>query len=251
MDKLKGKFTQRWLSRSDEYYSPIFARLFYAQYCYLEKKGYAKTLDINIPEMIEIGDITITKEKIRAVVESKGYIFNENEYRGMGYLEIGLGDFYEISTSINALNRGFIKLLEVAEPLAAMPLIRLQLENLTFLKAELMYHFRILYRVFNEGKQLNDIKIKGKPLVASKIREELKDSQCDYNEIYSNYCGFVHPSSDQTNFSVKGYYSYKEGRNVITKVDMKRLCSDTIKINRKISAILQSQIFAYNAGLKD
>ena len=129
-----------------------------------------------------------------------------------------------------------------------MPLIRLQLENLTFLKAELMYPFRILYRVFNEGKQLSDIKIKGKPIVASKIREELKDSQCDYNEIYSNYCGFVHPSSDQTNFSVKGYYSYKEGRNVITKAEIKRLCSDMIKVNLKITRLLQCQIFSYNSG---
>ena len=38
--KLKGKFTQRRLSRSDEYYSPIFSRLFYAHYSYLHRKGY-------------------------------------------------------------------------------------------------------------------------------------------------------------------------------------------------------------------
>lgn len=38
--KLKGKFTQWWLSRSDEYYSPIFSRLFYAQFNYIDKKGY-------------------------------------------------------------------------------------------------------------------------------------------------------------------------------------------------------------------
>lgn len=68
--KLKGKFTKRWLSRSDEYYSPIFSRLFFAQYCYIEKKGYAITLDITTLEIIEIGDVTITKEKIRAAVES-------------------------------------------------------------------------------------------------------------------------------------------------------------------------------------
>lgn len=123
-------------------------------------------------------------------------------------IQVRLGDFNEIETSINALNRGFIKLLEAAEPLAAMPLIRLQLENLTFLKAEPMNPFRVLYRVFNEGKQLNDIKIKGKPLVGSKIREELKDSRCDYNVTYCNYCGFVHPSSKQTNFETNSYYSH-------------------------------------------
>ncbi len=90
-EKLKGKFTQRWLSKSDEYYSPIFARLFYAQYSYLEKKGYAISLELNTPEQIEAGDVTITKEKIQAVVEARGYSFDENENRGMRYLEIGLG----------------------------------------------------------------------------------------------------------------------------------------------------------------
>lgn len=34
----------------------------------------------------------------------------------MFMIQIGLGDFNEIETSINALNRGFIKLLEAAEP---------------------------------------------------------------------------------------------------------------------------------------
>ena len=180
MERLKGKFTQRWLSRSDEYYSPIFARLFYAQYSYLEKKGYAITLEVNTPEQIEAGDVTITKEKIQAVVESRGYSFDENENRGMRYLEIGLGDFYEIQTSINALNRGFIQLLEATEPLAAMPLIRLQLDNLTYLAAELKYPFRVLYKVFREGKQLIDVRIKNKPIVPSAVRSEL-DEQRGYN----------------------------------------------------------------------
>lgn len=254
--KLKGKFTQRWLSRSDEYYSPIFCRLFYAQCSYLDKKGYCfpselLTAIFNAAKEGEaLEDIEGIDELIAPLkdsIKAKGEAFDMNEFRAMVMIQLGLGDFVEIETSINALNRGFIKLLEAAEPLAAMPLIRLQLENLTFLKAELMYPFRVLYRVFNEGKQLNDIKIKGKPLVASKIREELKDSQCDYNEIYSNYCGFVHPSSDQTNFSVKGYYSYKEGRNVITKAEIKRLCSDMIKVNLKITRLLQCQIFSYNS----
>lgn len=38
--RLKGKFTQRWLANSDEFYSPIFVRLFYAQFHYLDRKGY-------------------------------------------------------------------------------------------------------------------------------------------------------------------------------------------------------------------
>lgn len=59
--KLKGRFTQRWLANSDEYYYSIFVRLFYAQYSYLEKKGYAITLELNTPEQIEVGDVIITR----------------------------------------------------------------------------------------------------------------------------------------------------------------------------------------------
>lgn len=258
--KLKGKFTQRWLANSDEYFSPIFGRLFYAQFNYLDRKGYTFPPETLIAMMQaesagkDFEEIEGIEEALAPLAESmkaKGEAFDENELRAMVMIQMGLGDFVEIETSINALNRGFITLLEATEPLAAMPLIRLQLENLTFLKAELMYPFRVLYRVFNEGKQLNDIKIKGKPIVASKIREALKDNCCDYNEIYCNYCGFVHPSSTQTNFSVNQYYSYKEGRNVLTKAEIKRLCDDMIKINRKIAILLQCQTFAYNAGLKD
>ena len=248
--KLKGKFTQRWLAASDEYYSPIFGRQYYAQFHYLGKKGYAVSLDLITPEMVEADDTAITKEKIRTNVESKGYTFNENELRGMAYIEIGLGDFVEIETSINALNRGFITLLEATEPLAAMPLIRLQLDNLTYLAAELKYPFRVLYRVFREGKQLNDIKIKNKPIVPSAVRAEL-DEQNGYrlNELYKIYSCFIHPSSGQTNFEVNSYYSYNKDKIVLTKAEIKRLCSDMIEINRIIAILLQSQIFAYNAGL--
>lgn len=139
--------------------------------------------------------MAITKEKIQAVVESKGYSFDENENRGMRYLEIGLGDFYEIQTSINAMNRGFIKLLEATEPLAAMPLIRLQLDNQIYLAAELKHPFRVLYKVFREGKQLIDVRIKNKPIVPSAVRAEL-DEQHGYNlnELYKEYYSFVHPS---------------------------------------------------------
>ena len=259
-DKLKGKFTQRWLAASDDYYSPIFSRLFYAQFAYLDRKGYTIPLDFlkAVTEADEKGldfdEVDGFAELTAPLVESmkaKDEAFDVNELRAMYYIQIGLGDFVEIQTSINALIRGFITLLENNEPLAAMPLIRLQLENLTYLAAELKYPFRVLYRVFNDEKQLGDIKIKGKPLVGSKIREELNDSQCSYSEMYADYCGFVHPSTKQGKFSVKQYYSYSKDKAVMTKAEIKRLCSDMIKINRKIAVLLQCQIFAYNAGLKD
>lgn len=251
-ERLKGKFTQRWLSRSDEYYSPIFQRLYGSQYAYLERKGYGVTLDLEAIDESQEECIIINEEYIKKQVSERGFIFNPDEYRAMGYLEIGLGDYYEIFTSINALNRGFIKLLEEAEPLAAMPLIRLQLDNLTYLAAELKHPFRVLYKVFREGKQLIDIKIKNKSLIASSIRKEL-DEKHHYKleELYRTYSCFVHPSIKQTDFEVNGYFSLKKGKEVITKAEMKRLSSDMIYINRIISINLLCQIFSYNSGLKE
>lgn len=171
LEKLKGKFTQRWLSRSDEFYSPIFARLFYAQFHYLDRKGYTSPPDF-----------------LTAVINA------EKEGKELDEVE---------------------DLAEAVAPIA------------------------------------ESLKAKGEAFSRFKIREELKDSQCDYNETYCNYRGFVHPSSTQSEFRVNQYYSYKEGRNVITKAEIKRLCADMIKINRKIARLLKCQIFAYNAGLKD
>lgn len=114
--KLKGKFTQRWLSRSDEYYSPIFSRLFYAQFHYLDKKGYTLPSELITAlydaekEGKELETIEGIEELIAPLKESitaKGKAFDLNELRAMVMIQLGLGDFIEIDTSINALNRGF------------------------------------------------------------------------------------------------------------------------------------------------
>ena len=141
MERLKGKFTQRWLSDSDLYYCPIFERLFYAQYHYLKRKG----VELKPEHLHRLGDEEALTEA-EAEAEAEG-----NDYRALFTIEGGLDEFHHLADSIDALNRGFITLLEAprSEPLAAMPLVRLQLDNLTYLAAELKYPFRVLYRVFN------------------------------------------------------------------------------------------------------
>lgn len=112
-----------------------------------------------------------------------------------------------------------------------MPLIRLQLDNLTYLAAELKHPFRVLYKVFSEGKQLIDVRIKNKPIVPSAVRAEL-DEQHGYNlnELYKEYSSFVHPSSGQTNFEVNSYFSFKEGKDVLTKAEIIDLPGNTERV---------------------
>lgn len=254
-EKLKGKFTQRWLSNSSEYYLPIFVRLYNAQFNYLDRKGYTIPLEAlqQLEAVDENGRELIldepTKNKLIEGLNIKGG-FNPDEFRAMLYIQAGYGDWSELAASIDAMNKGFIKLLEAAEPLAAMPLIRLQLENLTYLFAELKYPFRILHKVFIEGKQLSEIKIKNKAIVPSAIRKEI-DEENGYrlNELYKTYSSFVHPSSKQTNFEYNVYYSTKEGKDIMPKKEIKRLCSDMVEINRIITVLLQCQIVKYNCKI--
>lgn len=253
-EKLKGKFTQRWLSNSSEYYLPIFVRLYNAQFNYLDRKGYTIPLEAiqQLKAVDKIGRELDLDDSIIAELRSKLQIedFDKDEFRAMLYLQAGFGDWSEIAASIDTVNRGFIKLLEAAEPLAAMPLIRLQLENLTYIAAELKYPFRILHKVFIEGKQLSEIKIKNKAIVPSAIRKEF-DEEHSYNldELYKAYSSYVHPSSKQTNFEYNVYYSNKEGKEVIPQKEIKRLCKDMIYINRIIAILLLAQTFKYNSGL--
>ena len=186
MVRLKGKFTQRWLSASEEYYYPLWSRLFYAQFHYLQNKG----IEVDVEDYADD-----SFEEALVKLEAKG-----GEYRAMYFLQFGLDDVIDIASSIDSLNRGFIKLLEAAEPLAAMALVRLQLDNLTYLAAELKYPFRILYKVFYKGKRLSQIQVQGKNLNPSAIRKEL-DEQNNWNvsELYDRYPSFIHPDKVQLN----------------------------------------------------
>lgn len=239
--KLKGKFTQKWLTDSDDYYNPIFIRLKNAAGNYFRRQG----LEMQPEGLFEAETLEdILKEEILSKIEAHG-----NEVRALTFLQCGISEFNYIESSISSLNRGFIKLLEAAEPLAAMALVRLQLDNLTYLAAELKYPFRILYKVYFKNRRLSQIQVQGKNLNPAAIRKEL-DEQHGYNlcELYDRYSSYVHP--DQLQFLNQHLDSYRTfGKGKIPKAKMKELTADMVAINRIIAVLLQCQIFGYNSGL--
>lgn len=99
--KLKGKFTQRWLSRSEQYYSHFFGRLFYAQFYYLDRKGYTlpselitaihnaekEGMTLEVIEGIEEPIATL-----KASIKTKGGAFDINKLRAMVMIQIRLGE---------------------------------------------------------------------------------------------------------------------------------------------------------------
>lgn len=90
MVRLKGKFTQRWLSASEEYYYPLWSRLFYAQFHYLQNKG----IEVDVEDYADD-----SFEEALVKLEAKG-----GEYRAMYFLQFGLDDVIDIASSIDSLN---------------------------------------------------------------------------------------------------------------------------------------------------
>lgn len=234
-DKLKGKFSQRWLAASDEYYSPIFIRLFYAQYNFLKKNP---PMNDDVLHHLMAGDLINSDEEIEAML---------NPYqRGWYLLNTGIDYFTLIADSINGINRSFNLLLEAGELTTAKALIRLQLDNLTYVMAELKYPFRIFYKVYIKGKNLSQIKITGKNLNPSEIRKEAATKYADLAELYDTYSSFVHPSKTQLQ-----YHSLNRrfGTQKVTKKEKKEVAADMIKVNTILKTLLECQIFAYNTGI--
>lgn len=234
-EKLKGKFTQRWLAASDEYYSPIFGRLFYAQFHFLKKNP--PMTDEVLSHLIK-GDLVNSDEEIEQNLSP--------EERAWLMINCGIDYFTFIADSVNSLNRSFSLLLEAGELTTAKALIRLQLDNLTYVMAELKYPFRIFYKVYIKGKNLSQIKIAGKNLNPSEIRKEAATKYADLAELYDTYSSFVHPSKSQLQ-----YHSLNRrfGTQKVTKKEKKEVAADMIKVNTILKTLLECQIFAYNTGL--
>ena len=235
MDKLKGKFTQRWLAASDEYYSPIFSRLYYAQYNFLKKNP---PMNDDVLHHLMAGDLINSDEEIEAML---------NPYqRGWYLLNTGIDYFTLIADSINGINRSFNLLLEAGELTTAKALIRLQLDNLTYVMAELMYPFRVFYKVYFKGKNLSQVKVAGKNLNPADVRKEAASEYADLAELYSTYSSFVHPSMAQLQYHT---LNRRFGTQKVTKKEKKEVAADMIKVNQVLQNLLQCQIFRYNTGL--
>lgn len=184
------------------------------------------------------GDLSNSDDEIEQLLspEQKAWVI----------INCGYDYFTFIADSVNSLNRSFNLLIEAGELATAKALIRLQLDNLTYVMAELKYPFRIFYKVYFKGKNLSQIQIAGKNLNPSEIRKEAATKYADLAELYSTYSGFVHPSMNQLQ-----YHSLyrKFGAKKVTKKEMKEVAIDMIKVNTILKTLLECQIYRYKSGL--
>lgn len=220
---MRTKFYRKDLAASYEYYVPIFKALFYANWEYYDKCT-------EHPQKPNPDDIRCS-------------IWN--------YLNFGLDDFAILEPIIVSVNRSFDLLLNHSEVNAAFSLVRLQIENLTVLYAETEHPFFVIHKLFEGGnaiKRIKDIKIRGKYLSPTEIRETI-DARfgTDIVGLYDKFNGYVHPSRSQVKFSHLNYIY----ESPITQKEKKEYTNDMVLINQTIGNVLLAHLDNINSKINN
>lgn len=209
-----------------KFYLPYRDRIRNAQMDYLEvKNGWNYNLYYN-------DDSSIAEVEAKGVEWMAYYLINGNE------------DVYiNIFCSVDCLNRAFVKLLDMGEVTVAHTLIRLQLDNLTYIFAEILYPFNVLYKVCEKGRTLNQIKIDGVPLNPTEIRKQIDERfNTNISKLYKKYSCFVHPSTTQT-LTYWGEMGNPNKRIKSTdELKQKEYVKDMVEINNLLTEMLKAQI---------
>lgn len=116
---------------------------------------------------------------------------------GLSYIDFLL-------SSVVDYNRCFMLLLEKNEVNAALPLIRLQADNLRVLYMEHLYPDKVLPKIYKDEKELKDIKINGQELNGWFVNGKVNDGFSRFREIYKKYNAYVHPSIKLHKYLIAG-----------------------------------------------
>lgn len=223
--KLHRKFMPQDMRCADEHYHALAERLFLAEY-------YAYGGDEVSAEKVEM---------CRAYAD--GLMYEEPEYEGdeerVALLTaIGYDDYSAIIENVVMLDRCFCKLLDTVEPLCALSLVRIQMDNLKHIYAETKYPGKVLYKIYVKGRDLNQVKIDGRAINSTELIAELDERFGRVRDMWKKYCQYIHPSREQKDVSMRSYFSYLRLREVPTPRAIKYFSWDMVFINMLITNLL-------------
>lgn len=127
---------------------------------------------------------------------------------------MGLPDFEPIIFSAFNYSRCFAKMVEDKEYIGSLVFIRALYETLLHLYADSLYPNRVLFRIYFDGCELNEVTVNHKKLKPSEIRQKLDEEFAGMNEIYQHYNHYIHPSKNSDRLNV---YSEEMMKPVIEK----------------------------------
>lgn len=227
MATYRRKFYPSDLEHSEDFYQDIAIRIFYAE-CYA------------------LGEADPEKMKAFPDVE-----FASDEERLTTKVNLGFDDFTPMIENVITINRCFTKLLKSIEPLGALALVRIQIDNLKHIYAETKYPTKVLHRIYEDGRELNQIKIDGKAINPTELIQELDEKHGRIRDIWKTYCQYVHPSKKQTEVKMRSYFSYMKLKQVPSPKAIKYFSWDMVFINMIISSTLCKRLDELIAIVKE
>ena len=146
-------------------------------------------------------------------------LFYALHYVGWHDTEKGYDYFTPLTKSIVDINRCFIRLFNIGEPKTALPLLRMQVDNLLYIYAETLYPNKVLRYIFVNDYSFDQIKVDGNKLSRKDLFDRLDAEYKDngIRDIYGKYCAYIHPSKAQSEFSIAQYYKRETEEYLPTK----------------------------------
>jgi len=165
-------------------------------------------------------------------------------YVGWHDTDRGFDYFTPLIESVIDTNRCFVRLFEMGEPKTALPLLRMQVDNLLYIYAETLYPNKVLRYIFVNDYSLDKVEVDGKCLKRKDLFARL---DADYanngiKNIYDKYCGYIHPSKAQSEFSIARYYKPETEEYLPTKKSIIPYERELHLIDNTIKNILKSFI---------
>lgn len=179
------------------------------------------------------------------------YYYNDVPSTILDRLNMGWNYYDSILENVTALNRCFHKLIKEGEYSAALPLLRLQMDNLCVIYAESVYPEKVLPYILEKGRNLGQIKIDGEYLKAGVLLDKLDVNYNKLKVIWSEACGYVHPSKAREEASKTHIYKPEKHRYIKDVKKEKKYLLQMVFINQVILDILNSELNSYIFKLKE
>ena len=176
------------------------------------------------------------------ILQASKLLLSEEDYQNVELYTTGY--FLDI---VYSCNRGFAKLVEIAEPIPAMAIVRMQLENLATLYAEALHPNKVLKKIYGNGRRLDQLKFNQKYLATANLLAEL-----GLADQWEDYSKFVHPDKKQTTVHITGECPDLtiESKQIKDKTDIEKLSSDMVAINQKLDSIYSGIVDSLEEQLK-
>lgn len=150
--------------------------------------------------------------------------------------------YFGFVKALAAYNDAFILLYKKGNLYGAMAMNRILMEHLIYLYADYLYpKADIINKVYNEGKELNQIRVNGEKIKPSEVRNRLYERYGWCETVWQRYHLYIHPSvnTGSVELEIQPLEGDKRGAKAVTvhSVDyltLSKAISDIVKINNAI-----------------